>query len=79
MIIAMPVNIEEWNGHLQLHDVDEKPEKPLDVKFGSVCVEKLGQILTPTQVGSKAQLYYITMTQALYSLQKQGRRCNNQM
>ncbi|XP_068127734.1 phosphatidylethanolamine-binding protein 1-like [Hyperolius riggenbachi] len=46
----MPLSIDDWNGHLALHDVEEKPKKPLKVSFGNVCIEKLGQVLTPKQV-----------------------------
>ncbi|KAM4810084.1 phosphatidylethanolamine-binding protein 1-like [Rhinophrynus dorsalis] len=46
----MPLDISQWNGPLALHEVDEKPTHPLKVCYGSVCIEQLGQVLTPTQV-----------------------------
>ncbi|KAE8635376.1 hypothetical protein XENTR_v10002595 [Xenopus tropicalis] len=46
----MLVDISQWNGPLALQEVEEQPKYPLKVAFGSVCVEELGQVLTPTQV-----------------------------
>ncbi|KAM8960087.1 phosphatidylethanolamine-binding protein 1-like [Pelodytes ibericus] len=46
----MPVDISQWDGPLALHEVDEKPIKPLKICFGPITVEQLGQVLTPTQV-----------------------------
>lgn len=46
----MPVDINEWTGSLALVEVEEKPAKPLIVKYGSVEIDALGKVLTPTQV-----------------------------
>lgn len=46
----MPVDIEQWIGPLSLTDVEEKPSKPLTVKYGSLEIDELGKVLTPTQV-----------------------------
>ena len=46
----MPVDISQWSGALALTEVDEKPAKPLTVKYGSLEVDELGKVLTPTQV-----------------------------
>ncbi|MEQ2238540.1 hypothetical protein ILYODFUR_034097, partial [Ilyodon furcidens] len=36
-----------------LLEVEEKPGKPLTVKYGSVEIDELGKVLTPTQVQSR--------------------------
>lgn len=46
----MPVDINEWTGSLALTEVEEKPAKPLIVKYGSLEIDALGKVLTPTQV-----------------------------
>ncbi|XP_053329409.1 phosphatidylethanolamine-binding protein 1-like [Spea bombifrons] len=46
----MPVEISRWDGPLALYEVDEKPACPLKVRYGPLCIEELGQVLTPTQV-----------------------------
>ncbi|KAM4709978.1 phosphatidylethanolamine-binding protein 1-like [Discoglossus pictus] len=46
----MPLDISQWNGPLALNEVEEKPAHPLKICYGPVCVETLGQVLTPTQV-----------------------------
>lgn len=46
----MPVDIEQWTGALSLTEVEEKPSKPLTVKYGSLEIDELGKVLTPTQV-----------------------------
>ncbi|MEE6503822.1 hypothetical protein FKM82_004972 [Ascaphus truei] len=46
----MPMSISQWDGALALSEVDEKPALPLKVSYGSLCIEELGQVLTPTQV-----------------------------
>ncbi|CAI9555015.1 unnamed protein product [Staurois parvus] len=46
----MPVDLAGWDESLALYEVDEKPEYPLVVTFGSVTVKKLGEVLTPSQV-----------------------------
>ncbi|KAG8456177.1 hypothetical protein GDO86_002102 [Hymenochirus boettgeri] len=40
----------DWSGSLALHEVEEKPENQLKLQYGSLIVEKLGQVVTPTQV-----------------------------
>ncbi|XP_037337982.2 phosphatidylethanolamine-binding protein 1 isoform X1 [Pungitius pungitius] len=49
----MPADISQWTGPLALQEVDEKPAKPLTVKYDSVEVDELGKVLTPTQVQSR--------------------------
>ncbi|CAH2295981.1 phosphatidylethanolamine-binding 1 [Pelobates cultripes] len=49
----MPADISQWTGSLELHEVEEKPAHPLSVSYGSLRVEELGQVLTPTQVQNR--------------------------
>ncbi|MEE6503823.1 hypothetical protein FKM82_004972 [Ascaphus truei] len=49
----MPMSISQWDGALALSEVDEKPALPLKVSYGSLCIEELGQVLTPTQVQNR--------------------------
>ncbi|XP_037114098.1 phosphatidylethanolamine-binding protein 1 [Syngnathus acus] len=49
----MPVDVNQWGGPLQLHEVEEKPGRPLTVKYGSVEIDELGKVLTPTQVQNR--------------------------
>lgn len=46
----MSVDLSQWTGPLALQEVEEKPAKPLTVKYGSVEIDELGKVLTPTQV-----------------------------
>lgn len=46
----MPVDLSQWTGPLELTEVEEKPAQPLTVKYGSVEIDELGKVLTPTQV-----------------------------
>lgn len=46
----MPVDLSQWTGPLALQEVEEKPARPLTVKYGCVEVDELGKVLTPTQV-----------------------------
>lgn len=46
----MPVDIGQWTGDLALTEVDEKPAEVLHVKYGSLELDELGKVLTPTQV-----------------------------
>ncbi|XP_068166219.1 phosphatidylethanolamine-binding protein 1 [Antennarius striatus] len=46
----MPVDLSKWNGDLALQDVAEKPAQALNVKYGSLEIDQLGKVLTPTQV-----------------------------
>uniref|UniRef100_A0A8C7DYN3 Uncharacterized protein n=1 Tax=Naja naja TaxID=35670 RepID=A0A8C7DYN3_NAJNA len=55
----MPVDLSGWGGTLSLPEVEDKPVRPLRVRYGSVEIEELGQVLTPTQVvkaASKSRL-----------------------
>lgn len=47
---TMPMDISQWAGALELTEVEEKPAKPLRVKYGSLEIDELGKELTPTQV-----------------------------
>lgn len=47
---AMPVDLGKWSGPLSLQEVDERPQHPLQVKYGGAEVDELGKVLTPTQV-----------------------------
>lgn len=46
----MPVDLGQWSGPLSLTEVEQKPAQPLRVKYGSVEIDELGKVLTPTQV-----------------------------
>ena len=46
----MPVDLSKWSGPLSLQEVDERPQHPLQVKYGGAEVDELGKVLTPTQV-----------------------------
>uniref|UniRef100_A0A803VGN0 Phosphatidylethanolamine-binding protein 1 n=1 Tax=Ficedula albicollis TaxID=59894 RepID=A0A803VGN0_FICAL len=46
----MPVDLAKWDGPLSLAEVEQKPAQPLRVKYGSVEIDELGKVLTPTQV-----------------------------
>ena len=46
----MPVDLSEWTGPLALTEVEDKPGQVLVVKYGSVEIDELGKVLTPTQV-----------------------------
>ncbi len=48
--VEMPADVSQWTGSLELQEVEEKPAKPLTVKYGSVEIDELGKVLTPTQV-----------------------------
>lgn len=50
--VAMPVDLAKWDGPLSLAEVEQKPAHPLRVKYGSVEIDELGKVLTPTQVSS---------------------------
>lgn len=49
---TMPADLSQWTGPLSLPEVEQQPAEPLTVKYGSVEVEELGTVLTPTQVSS---------------------------
>ncbi|XP_061586164.1 phosphatidylethanolamine-binding protein 1-like [Cololabis saira] len=49
----MPVDLSQWSGALALQEVDEKPAKPLSIKYTSTEIDKLGKVLTPTQVQNR--------------------------
>ncbi|NP_001085626.1 phosphatidylethanolamine binding protein 1, gene 2 L homeolog [Xenopus laevis] len=49
----MPVDVSQWSGALALNEVEEKPAHPLVVRYGSLGIEELGQVLTPTQVQNR--------------------------
>ncbi|CAH2295979.1 Hypothetical predicted protein [Pelobates cultripes] len=42
--------IDDWDGPLALSDVDVKPTYPLKLCYGKTCLDKLGQVLTPSEV-----------------------------
>lgn len=48
----MPVDLSQWTGALALQEVEEKPARPLTLKYESVEVDELGKVLTPTQVSA---------------------------
>lgn len=48
--VKMPADLSQWTGPLTLPEVEEQPSKPLTVKYGSVEIDELGKVLTPTQV-----------------------------
>uniref|UniRef100_A0A6J0SCF1 Phosphatidylethanolamine-binding protein 1 n=1 Tax=Pogona vitticeps TaxID=103695 RepID=A0A6J0SCF1_9SAUR len=49
----MPVDLAGWGGPLSLQEVEEKPAAPLRVCYGSLEVDELGKVLTPTQVKNR--------------------------
>ncbi|XP_069816838.1 phosphatidylethanolamine-binding protein 1-like [Dendropsophus ebraccatus] len=49
----MPVDVSQWCGALALDEVDEKPAQPLNVTYGPLAIEELGQVVTPTQVQNR--------------------------
>lgn len=46
----MAVDLGLWSGPLSLTEVEQRPAQPLRVKYGSVEIDELGKVLTPTQV-----------------------------
>uniref|UniRef100_A0A8C6Z460 Phosphatidylethanolamine-binding protein 1 n=1 Tax=Nothoprocta perdicaria TaxID=30464 RepID=A0A8C6Z460_NOTPE len=46
----MPVELALWGGPLALTEVEERPARPLRVKYGPLEIDELGKVLTPTQV-----------------------------
>lgn len=48
----MPADLSQWSGSLALQEVEEKPAQPLTIKYGSVEIDELGKVLTPTQVSA---------------------------
>lgn len=46
----MPIDLSQWSGALALQEVEEKPAVPLVVKYGSLEIDELGKVFTPTQV-----------------------------
>nr|XP_060641444.1 phosphatidylethanolamine-binding protein 1-like [Anolis sagrei ordinatus] len=49
----MPVDLSAWGGPLSLPEVEEKPDYPLRVRYGTVEIDELGKVLTPTQVKNR--------------------------
>ncbi|KAL0979040.1 hypothetical protein UPYG_G00179720 [Umbra pygmaea] len=49
----MQVDLSQWTGDISLTEVDEKPANVLRIKYGSVEIDELGKVLTPTQVQSR--------------------------
>ncbi|XP_061043359.1 phosphatidylethanolamine-binding protein 1-like [Eubalaena glacialis] len=49
----MPVDLSKRSGPLSLQEVDEGPQHPLQVRYGGTEVDKLGKVLTPTQVKNR--------------------------
>ncbi|KAL8180423.1 UNVERIFIED_CONTAM: Phosphatidylethanolamine-binding protein 1 [Gekko kuhli] len=49
----MAVDLGAWGGPLNLTEVDEKPAKPLRVRYGGLEIDELGKVLTPTQVKNR--------------------------
>ncbi|KAG9487811.1 hypothetical protein GDO78_007546 [Eleutherodactylus coqui] len=45
--------VSQWDGHLQLSDVDEKPKCLLRVKHEKVCIDQLGKEVKPCQITKK--------------------------
>lgn len=50
--VEMPVDLSQWTGCLALQEVEEKPAQALTIKYGSVDIDELGKVLTPTQVSA---------------------------
>ncbi|XP_030073283.1 phosphatidylethanolamine-binding protein 1 [Microcaecilia unicolor] len=49
----MPVELKHWDGPLSLAEVEEKPAHPLRVQHGSVEIDELGKVVTPTQIQNR--------------------------
>uniref|UniRef100_A0A3B3HJN3 Phosphatidylethanolamine binding protein 1 n=1 Tax=Oryzias latipes TaxID=8090 RepID=A0A3B3HJN3_ORYLA len=49
----MPIDLSQWSGALALQEVEEKPAVPLVVKYGSLEIDELGKVFTPTQVQNR--------------------------
>ncbi|CAL8295779.1 phosphatidylethanolamine-binding protein 1 [Gadus morhua] len=49
----MPVDLSEWTGPLALTEVEDTPGQILVVKYGSIEIDELGKVLTPTQVQNR--------------------------
>ncbi|KAM4050928.1 phosphatidylethanolamine-binding protein 1-like [Anomaloglossus baeobatrachus] len=49
----MVFDVREWDGPLQLSDVDVTPQFPLTVKHAAVCIDKLGQVVKPCEIKDK--------------------------
>ncbi|RVE67859.1 hypothetical protein OJAV_G00086080 [Oryzias javanicus] len=45
----MPVDVSQWSGALALQEVEEQPAGPLVEKYGSLEIDELGKVFTPTQ------------------------------
>lgn len=58
----MPADVSQWSGPLALQEVEEKPAEPLTVRYGTVEVDELGKVLTPTQVRQLAKLTPLGVT-----------------
>ncbi|KAG8597893.1 hypothetical protein GDO81_002421 [Engystomops pustulosus] len=52
----MVFDVSEWDGPLHLSDVDERPKVPLTVTHETVCIDKLGKVLKPSQIKKKPKL-----------------------
>ncbi|XP_069816837.1 phosphatidylethanolamine-binding protein 1-like [Dendropsophus ebraccatus] len=52
----MVFDVKEWDGPLKLSDVDDRPKVPLVVRHGALCIDKLGQIVTPRQITKRPTL-----------------------
>ena len=55
----MPVDLSQWSGPLALQEVEEKPAQSLTVKYGSLEIDELGKVLTPTQVSISANSWWL--------------------
>lgn len=63
--IIMPVDVGQWTGDLALHEVEEKPGEALTVKYGSLEIDELGKVLTPSQVSAAVHGYNANVTHVI--------------
>lgn len=53
LLAKMSVELSEWGGSLSLPEVEVAPAHPLTVRYGSLEIDELGKVLTPTQVKNR--------------------------
>ncbi|EHB17499.1 Phosphatidylethanolamine-binding protein 1 [Heterocephalus glaber] len=49
----MPADISKWTRTMSLQEVEEQPKHPFRATYSKVKVDKLGKVLTPTQVKNR--------------------------
>ncbi|XP_063820393.1 phosphatidylethanolamine-binding protein 1-like [Pseudophryne corroboree] len=54
----MSCDMSEWDGPLHLSDVEERPACLLVLNYGALRIDKLGQIVTPSQVKNRPTIQW---------------------